>query len=87
MSLNYFDLFYVIKRERIKSSVLFTFLEFIPPHGDHLYYSVWYMKNPRAEVTALPQGTCNLIKAYETAFSDLSGAVPPFLTIYLCAVS
>jgi len=51
------------------------------------YYSVWYKNHRRLEVTALPQGACNLIKAYETAFSDLSGAVPPFLTIYLCAVS
>lgn len=51
------------------------------------YYSVWYMKNRNVEATALLQGTCNLIKAYEAAFSDLSGAVPPFLTIYWRAVS
>lgn len=51
------------------------------------YYSVWYMKNQNVEATALLQGACNLIKAYEAAFSDLSGAVPPFLTIYWRAVS
>lgn len=38
MSLNYFDLFYIIKRERIKSSVLFTFPCFILLPGDHLLF-------------------------------------------------
>lgn len=38
MSLNYFDLFYVIKRERIKSSVLFTFPCIILLPGDHLLF-------------------------------------------------
>lgn len=38
MCLNYFDLFYVIKMERVKSSVVFAFLRFILLPGDHLLF-------------------------------------------------